>query len=298
MSAPFGDAITIGSGARCEIAVREDLVGAPGRSGVIGAWRADSDSGAHALLERACAALAERGVRRVLGPMDGSTWMRYRWALPPASQLERDEPAFPGEPVNAPEEPARWEAAGFHAAAHYESALTTELEPAPERARREAERAAALAAQDVAIRPLDLARWDDELTSLHAASLLAFADNLYYAPIGLETFRALYAPLRPLVDPRFVRVAEAADGRVLGYVVCYPSPDTRHLVVKTLAAVPTARGTGVGAHLFALAHGAARAAGCDGVIHALMHAENRSLAMSRAWNARTMRRYALYEREL
>jgi L-amino acid N-acyltransferase YncA len=291
----FGEEIALESGARCEVAVRDDLVGAPGPSGVVGAWHVASDADASALLDRAVTALAARGVRRVLGPMDGSTWMRYRVALPPASDAERALPPFPGEPTNPPEEAARWEAAGFRTAAQYESALTTELEPGEERARRERERADALRARGVGIRAFDLARWDEELEALHAASLLAFADNLYYAPIGLEAFRALYAPLRALVDPRFVRVATAADGTVLGYVVCYPAPGTRNLVVKTLAAVPEARGTGLGAHLFALAHDAARDAGLDGVIHALMHAENRSLAMSRAWGSHAVRRYALFE---
>jgi GNAT superfamily N-acetyltransferase len=68
-------------------------------------------------------------------------------------------------------------------------------------------------------------------------------------------------------------------------------------VAKTLAVVPEARGLGLGGHLLDRVDEAARLRGFGAVVHALMHEDNRSRAMSDRRGARVFRRYVLFERQ-
>ena len=85
--------------ARLATYVRHDLVGAPGQSGIIGHYAATDADAAVELLRDATRRLLAAGARRVLGPMNGTTWGRYRFALvePPGETGDRP---FLGEPVN------------------------------------------------------------------------------------------------------------------------------------------------------------------------------------------------------
>src|SRR5438094_2371558 len=56
--------------ARVSLHIAQDLVGAPGRSGLIGHYEALNREAGAAVLEAACRTLAEQGVVRVLGPMN------------------------------------------------------------------------------------------------------------------------------------------------------------------------------------------------------------------------------------
>ena len=284
-------------GARATLFEVADLVGAPGVSGLIGAVSFDDADAGRALLAEACRHFAARGAARVLGPMDGSTWRAYRLVLPPGEQPAPPGgvalPSFPGEPTNPPDAADAWRAAGFEIVARYESSIVLDLSAA----------VAGLPPPGVRIRPLALERYDDELDVLFDTSLRGFAANPYYAPIGRDEFRALYLPLRPLVDPAFVEIAEDDAGRVLGFLLCYPwsgaeAPGRPVLIAKTIAVVPEARGRGLGGLLFARAHAHARARerGFGAVVHALMHESNLSTRLSGDQHAQPFRRYALFGR--
>ena len=283
--------------ARARLYEAHDLVDAPGPSGLVGAIEGADPAAGAALLTEACRHFAARGTARVIGPMEGGTWRPYRVVLPPAEQPEPPGgiawPPFPGEPVNAPDAAEAWRGAGFTIVSHYESAVMFDppgpgapTPPSP---------------PDVRFRPLALERYEAELDVLHAASLDGFARNPWYAPISREEFRTLYVPLRPLVDPVFVEIAEDDGGAVLGFLLCYTWPGHTTfgrpvLIAKTIAVVPAARGRGLGGLLFARAHARAGERGFGAVVHALMHVANLSTRMSEDRQARPFRRYALFGR--
>ncbi|HEV2147351.1 MAG TPA: GNAT family N-acetyltransferase [Longimicrobiaceae bacterium] len=282
--------------ARLALRVAPELQGAPGPSGLVG-WYETVDGGAGAaLLVRARELLAESGVTRVLGPMNGSTWNRYRLALPPAPGEEPRTP-FLTEPVNPPEYPLHWTAAGFSVAAEYESRLARR--PADERADASAP-VQTRTGHGVTVAPLDPARFDDALREIFELSLAAFAGNLFYTPIGFDEFAAAYQKVRPLLDPELVRLARGADGRLLAFVFAFPDPFDRapdrhpRVVLKTLATAPEARGLGLGGRLTGEIHEAAFARGAPSVIHALMHVDNTSTRISGNYRGELFRRYALY----
>ena len=283
------------AGARVSIRVAEGLTGAPGRTGVLGHYEAEAgdDEAGVAVLRAGLERLAAAGVDRVVGPMDGTTWDRYRLALP--TPEAGDPPPFFTEPVNPPSYPAHFEAAGLRVIERYESRLVRELDALAPRTR-EAE--ARLDDQGIRLEPLDPAAFDDALRELHGLSLRAFAGNPYYSPIGFDRFRAMYGPMREHLDPELVLVARTPDDDAAGMVLAFPDlldPAGRptRVIVKTLAVAPEHRSAGLGSVLVHAVHRRAAERGCTAAIHALMHVANDSLRISRHGGA-LFRRYALY----
>ena len=282
--------------ARCTTSVAPDLRDAPGSSGLIGHYEAlDAEAGV-AVLNAACRTLADRQVARVLGPMNGSTWARYRLVLPAEPGEPPAAPPFLAEPWNPPRYVQDFADAGFEVEARYESRVDEGLE-------RDAEDAAALAAtvaaSGIQVRPLDLSRFDRELETLFEISVAAFAGNLYYTPIGVEAFRAQYQKARAAIDPELVLIAEDGSGVAVAFQFAFvdplsPAGAPPRAVVKTVATAPAARGQGLAGHLLDRIRARAREAGCGCVIHALMHVRNFSMRMSARHHSRVFRRYALF----
>ncbi|MEO0464454.1 MAG: GNAT family N-acetyltransferase [Pseudomonadota bacterium] len=213
--------------------------------------------------------------RAVLAPMEGDTWHAYRTVI----ESDGSKP-FLLEPTCGEQDRAALEAAGFEQVARYASAAMP-LDP-----------------PQAAPAPLDgiaLAHWDGDnaqplLERVFELAGASFADKQFYKPITREAFLAMYLPLLPMLDPRLVFIAREA-WEIVGFLLGYRDPaDPRRAVLKTYAG--SRRGIG---HAMADSfHTAAREAGCETVIHALMHEDNVSLTRSAQHGARIFRRYALY----
>jgi GNAT superfamily N-acetyltransferase len=263
--------------------------------GAIGHYATVDHRAGIALLERACAVLARAGCATALGPMDGSTWRRYRFIT------ERGEaPPFFLEPDNPDDWPSHWTASRFTPLATYTSAANDDLSVVDERT--ETVRAS-LRDAGIVIRAFDPSRADEELRRLFTLSLSAFTGNFLYTPIGEQEFLAANRALLPYVRPELVLLAERA-GDLAGFMFAVPDMlqarrgeaiDT--IVLKTMAVAPSCRGMGLGGVLMDDVQRAARALGFRRAIHALMHEGNRSRALSDRYG-HTIRRYTLFARPL
>lgn len=294
-----------GSGAvlaRCSLWQHRDRNGAPTRQGCIGhfaaadhaASRRESPAAA-AVLARAAEILAAHGCTEVIGPLDGSTWHRYRFVTERGA-----EPPFFLEPDNPAAWPALFLDCGFRPLANYTSALVSDLTRTDPRTEERVER---LAAAGTTLRGLDPADLEAELLRLHALSVVAFADNYLYSPIDAASFVAMYSAIATHLVPELVLLAEAG-GTLVGYVFAVPdllaarrSGAARTLVVKTVAVSPDHAGMGLGSVLVDLCQRAGHELGYERAIHALMHETNRSRAISGHYGA-TIRRYTLYVQDL
>jgi len=282
--------------ARCSLWWRAAPLCLDARLGVIGHLATATDDDAAALLDAACETLRKAGCQKAVGPMDGNTWRSYRTVTDRGT-----EPPFFLEPDTPESWPAYFAAAGFTALATYHSSIST----APfQRDARIPTVAARLAASGIAVRAIDLNRFEAELAAIHDLSLESFARNFLYTPISRDEFIEQYLPVAPLIDPRFVLVAECAE-RTVGFLFAIAdraeaartaSPSTT-LIVKTVAVAPSRRYGGLGSYLVALVHERAEALGYQRVIHALMHDSNNSANISARYG-QVMRRYALYARYL
>jgi len=263
--------------------------------GVIGGFQATGEAAAADVLTQAGAELRAQGCSCAIGPMDGSTWRAYRFVTDAGT-----EPPFLFEPVHPPEWPRWWQMAGFVPLAEYYSTATPDLTARDARVTRAAVR---LAAEGVVIRPVDLARFDEELARIHAVSVVSFQSNFLYTPLSREEFVAQYRDVKKYLKPELVLLAERA-GRPVGYVFALPDllaaqrgQPVTSIIVKTLSVLPGRAQAGLGAVLLAEVHAVAGGLGYRRAIHALMHETNPSLNLS-AHYASAIRRYTLFKRPL
>ena len=277
--------------------VCEDLGGVRGPVGVIGEYEVDDSAAGVALLreaQRRCVAL---GAVRVIGPMDGSTWQRYRFALSAGESAPgAGQAPFLLEPWNSPDRIVEFERAGFRAATFYESRLTTEFtRPGAEALAKRVARAG------VTVSSLSPDCLETTLAEVWPLCRDAFSGAPYYREIDFQRFRALHLGLLTQMDPEFVLLARSAEGRLLAFVLAYPDavvgppPTLRRIILKTLAVTPDCPTRGVGTHLSDEVHRRAQVRGFGCVIHALMHEGNPTLRISHLHHSTLFRRYALFE---
>jgi GNAT superfamily N-acetyltransferase len=247
------------------------------------------------LLRRALDDLYAEGAKRVVGPLNGSTWHRYRLVVPDSDsrKLPGDVP-FLSEPVNPIGYPLHFESAGFVPHLEYESRIIREPHRDPE----VFQAAVRLDGLGVTVRGIDLDHFEEALVALHELSVIAFANNPYFAPIGLDEFTAMNRAVRPLVDPALVRLAWGVNRELLGFVFAFMDPLATgpRVILKTLVTHPDAQGLGLGGLLTDAINRAAAERGAS-VIHALMQASNFSTRISSRRDSELFRRYRLYVAE-
>ncbi len=284
--------------AQCSLWWRHSPVLPGEQLGLIGQYsRADHRGDAATLLLRtACERLRAEGCTIAVGPMDGSTWQRYRFVTGRGS-----EPPFFLEPDNPDEWPGDFHAGGFSVMAEYTSAVSSDLTRTDARLERVAAR---LADHGITIRPLRVDDYTSELRHIFTVSSASFVENFLYTPTDEETFVAQYLPLRALIRPELVLLVFDGDQPV-GFVFAVPDlaeqrrGDTiRTVVLKTVAVIPGRAYAGIGNLLVSRVHTAARELGYTRVIHALMHESNNSKNIGARYAMETFRRYELFQRQL
>ena len=293
--APDGSVLAVRQGslvARCDWWWRARAAhdGGQARTGIIGHYAAADRLAGEAVLRRACELLEAVGCATAVGPMDGTTWRRYRFII------ERGyEPAFFLEPDHPGDWPEHWSSAGFSRLATYTSAVTHQLDVdhtyiSGVHAR--------LSSAGISIREFDSAQADAELRRIYRLATLSFSRNFLYTPISEDDFLEDSRALLPILRPELVLLAERA-GVPVGFLFAVPdildSRDT--VIIKTTAVDPRASGQGVAGALVALVHRRAGQLGYRRAIHALMHETNVSRRISDRY-ARTFRRYALLSKVL
>jgi GNAT superfamily N-acetyltransferase len=268
--------------------------------GLLGLYAARPEANAHraaAVLDAACAWLRASGCKRVVGPVNGSTWYDYRFAL-------CDDSAFMLDPATPTAYLEHWRCAGFGVAERYRSTVYSRDRFCFARAARFGAR---MSGRGVCATALDAGTFQEALPEIHSLCNEAFAANPYFTRIEYQAFADIYEPLGALLDPRWTRVARDASGGLLGFAFAYPnlldmssgddvgSLVKRSLVIKTVAARPQA--AGVGAWLVEQLHQAAYDEGYERVFHALMHDDNPSTQIHRS-ASQTCRRYVLLGKTL
>lgn len=255
--------------------------------GMLGFFEGRDDvATARMLFMEATSWLRARGAGRIVGPMDGDTWHRYRVNVGPFVRAP-----FPLEPWNPAWYGELWERSGFSRLEMYSSKWIDDvgvLIPALETGKRRAED------RGVRIRRLVRDRLRDELALIHEISSRIFADALLYSPISRDEFLALYSGIERFLDPELVLFAETSEGEAVGFVFAYDDPARPAVHYKTIGVLPEWRRPGVAAALSHHVYTAALQRGRPQGNHALMRDDNRSQALDQG-HGEVFRRYALYE---
>jgi hypothetical protein len=243
------------------------------------------------LLDAACEALAARGCTRVIGPINGDTWHRYRVALP------GDEPPFFLDLESPPCHSDQWLDAEFDPIAEYLSAEIAVGSVDTDRIERES---AEYRERGVVIRAIDMAKIEQELETIHRIATASFDRNFLYTPISFAQFLELYRPILPVVDPELVELAFDAEGAPVAFCFALPdllAPAGSRVIAKTAGRVRRDDLRGLGSLMIERVHVNARRRGATSVVHALMHQSNRSRDVL-GEHAREIRRYELYGKDL
>lgn len=260
------------------------------RLGLIGHFESRDQTSANSLLIAACEQLKNRACTLAIGPIDGSTWNRYRLITDSGT-----EPPFFLEPINPSQYPSYFTNSGFAPLATYSSALDINLEyedPRIDSVRRR------ISESDIHIRRINAGDFENELKRIYNICLTSFRHNFLYTPISEEDFLQQYARVRPILDPNLVLIAEQ-NSRPVGFLFTLPDILARQrsapptIIHKTLAVLPDRAQAGLGGLLIAEVQKIARQFGYHRSIFALMHDSNASRSISSRY-ATPMRRYTLF----
>ncbi|MGE3802121.1 MAG: hypothetical protein AB7H80_13980 [Candidatus Kapaibacterium sp.] len=251
----------------------------------------DDSDGSSRLLEAVERHCVERDAQFLVGPINGDTWHSYRFALP------SDHPPFFLDLYHKPWYPSQFERGGWVPIEHYHS---SQILPTAAEKSRVGRLTHHFELKGISIRELSRERFDEELIDIHKLSLEAFQKNPLYTPIPFQEMATLYEPLRQIVDPAFVLIAESAEFGIVGFVFAVRNlyaPENSSLIIKTVAAKPIPVARGIGTLLVEMIHERAKDRGYRHVIHALMHDANLSTHVL-GEQSEVIRRYLLFGKEL
>jgi len=264
--------------------------------GMIGHYEAKNAEAGKALLEHAAHFLRAEGAGKVIGPMNGSTWARYRLALPGEPGDGQYEPStFFAEPTNPPEYPQHFADAGFSPIAHYESRVVLDLE---KRYHKYDEISARLKKNGFALKHLSLAEFDSQLKDIYELSIKGFRRNAYYSAIEFSTFLGMYQKMGPLLDEELVILVYDKLSKLVAFCFSFPDPMAKgRLIIKTILVDESVRSFGLGIFMTDETHRRAKEKGYESIIHALIHSDNRSNNLSHAFDSQIFRRYVLFGKD-
>lgn len=259
----------------------------------IGAYECINDSeAAKLLLDFAQELSRSKGYSFLIGPMEGSTWNRYRFAL------HADARPFLLEPRQMDYYPEQFAQAHFGVIGHYFSSLVEDLRVDIDRLQNLEE---FYRKKGIQFRSLDPQNLEEELTKLGKLSLIGFAENFLYTPISLEGFVRKYQAIETIMDADLVHIAENQAGEIEAFIFCLKDlldPTGKTMIIKTLVRSKNYSTTGIGTYLNLKANQIALNKGFDKVIHALMFADNVSLRISKKSKGIWLQEYHLYAAEL
>ena len=231
-----------------------------------------------------------KGVNALTGPMAFSTWHPYRFI----SRMG-DAAFFPGEQKMPEEDYSDFIRCGFSTIAEYRSTWVPDL-----RASISVGDSMGVKQRLAAIEVKTLTGQDlpTLLPEIHRVSSEIFQDNFAYMPIALRDFLTLSSGEKGIEAVLImVMVAGKTAGFGYGYDIGFYTGEPGHLprktaVLKTLGVLPEYRSLGLGYGLAYLFHAFWLDRDYEGLIHAYMKTDNRSLDMS-GLVAKPIRAYAL-----
>jgi len=156
----------------------------------------------------------DKGIKTVIGPMNGDTWHKYRINVGPY-----DTPPFLMEPYNRPYYANLWTSNRFELLEEYYSLRLDKVQLALDFTDKFSKR---ILDHGYRLRRIDMSRFKDELAIIHRISTAIFADNFLFTPIDLPEFLNLYKGSESLIDPDFLWFAMAPDGKEAGFVFSFP----------------------------------------------------------------------------
>ena len=269
----------------------------------------DDFSVAEKLLSESTEYLYQRGIRKIRGPINFSTWHTYRFMTQGFETLP-----FFLEPFNPPYYPSFFERYGIQKVMTYFSNLLENYEHQIQNAEVLRQK---FFASGHTVRQIDLNSIHSELRLLYELSTRSVENSCGYTEISFSEFSGLYDGFQRLIDPELVLFAYNSNRKPIGFIFCIPNfaeairrMDRKTslyaklklanrradaLIIKTMGVIPEARQSGVGSALMALMHKTAKRKRYSKVIHALMRGDNTVIRKMSERGGKIFKEYAVYE---
>lgn len=171
-----------------------------------------------ALLSAAEAQARADGKEKLVGPLNASFWIGYRF------KVENFDEHFTGEPDNLPYYADFWEACGFTVSERYYSNYLRS--PTPEDPSEKWEKRLQRALdKGYELRSLERGKFDEALRDIYRMLVRLYAKFPAFKLISEEQFTALFGSLKYVVDYECVLLGYK-DGELAGFFVCVPNYGT------------------------------------------------------------------------
>ena len=171
-----------------------------------------------ALLSAAEAQARADGKEKLVGPLNASFWIGYRF------KVENFDEHFTGEPDNLPYYADFWEACGFTVSERYYSNYLRS--PTPEDPSEKWEKRLQRALdKGYEIRSLERGKFDEALRDIYRMLVRLYAKFPAFKLISEEQCTALFGSLKYVVDYECVLLGYK-DGELAGFFVCVPNYGT------------------------------------------------------------------------
>ena len=211
---------------------------------------------------------SQKGYDYLIGPINGSTWKKYRVTLP------SNNPPFLLDNYNKPYYAELFEQCGFETIANYTSSVCRNLDRDYSRLNKFEK---IFEQKGVKIRKFDPNNFERDIRKIYEVSIKSFVNNFLYTPIEFEEFFKMYEPVKSFLNPEWVLIAENEQNDALAFIFGFDNLYNRReksLIIKTLAQIPDYKYRGIGSYLTEYMHKKAKDAEYDNIIHALMHENN------------------------
>ena len=208
----------------------------------------------------------QKGYNYLIGPINGSTWKKYRVTLP------SNNPPFLLDNYNKPYYAELFEQCGFETIANYTSSVCRNLDRDYSRLDKFEK---IFEQKGVKIRKFT--DFERDIRKIYDVSIKSFVNNFLYTPIEFEEFYKMYEPVKSFLNPEWVLIAENEQDEAIAFIFGFDNLYNRSeksLIIKTLAQIPEYKYRGIGSYLTEFMHKKAKNAGYDNIIHALMHENN------------------------
>ena len=280
--------------ARASVWIKHGTILDGKKTGFIGHFSSLNETAAFLLLDFVNDLFRENNVKISVGPLDGSTWKRYRFIV------EDNENPFFMEPNNSLEWPDYFKKYGYKVIATYYSALVNDLNWKNKKLEKVKEKKIY---KDIEIKNLDKNNFIKQIEEIYELSIRAFKNNFLYSEISKEEFLNSYVKVKDIIDYELVFLAYKKD-RLIGFVFAYPdfnekmkNGKTDRVILKSFAVDPDFQGFGLGSILAEKIHETAFIKNYKKAIHALIHENNKSKKISENYG-KIIRKYELYEMEV
>jgi len=264
------------------------------KTGLIGNYECVADTAVSGFLMKYIESWAkENECAYILGPMNGSTWDQYRFAL------KFDTPPFFTEDYVPAYYVKQFMQMGFNPVANYYSHVLDRENGLNKNNGKEAERM--FREKGMQMREISTEHFERDITLIYELSASAFQNNFLFSPVTLAYFTKKYLPVKNIIDPQLVLLVFDSLDQLVAFIFCLPDiyhSDSKTVVVKSIARHNEPAYAGISRWLFPEILERSFQKGYSRIINAFMHEENISSAISKQFRSQPYRTYQLFLKQI